>query len=224
SPGLDFADFLLGLPQQATVQFAGDVALRGRSFSLFVQDDWRVRGNLTLNLGVRYELVRPFTEASDRMVNLDVAPGFTAAEPVLAGGTGAFTGPFPSSLVNADYDNLAPRVGVAWRVTPRTIVRGGYGRSFNNGSYAAIARQLVAQPPFAVTNTAIGSAPSPITLANAFAAIASSTTTNNYGVDKDYQLGVIHTWNADVNRSVSRLWQLGFGYTGTRGVHLDVLR
>ena len=55
SSGLDFADFLLGLPQQATVQYAGDVALRGRAFSVFVQDDWRLRGNLTLNLGARYK-------------------------------------------------------------------------------------------------------------------------------------------------------------------------
>jgi len=223
--GLDFADFLLGLPQQASVQYGpGNVVLHGQAYSLFAQDDWRLRGNVTLNLGVRYEIVRPFTEGQGRMVNLDVAPGFTDAAPVLSGANGLFTGGFPDALVRDDWNNVAPRVGVAWRATPRTVVRGGYGMSFNNGSYAQIARQLAAQPPFAVTNTAIGSAPSPITLANAFAAIASSTTTNNYGVDKDYQLGVIHMWNVDVNRSVSRLWQLGFGYTGTRGVHLDVLR
>ena len=59
--------------------------------------------------------------------------------------------------MNADANNLAPRVGFAWRVKPGTVVRGGYGISFNSGSYAAIARQLVAQPPFAVTNTSIRS-------------------------------------------------------------------
>ena len=224
SSGLDFADFLLGLPQQASVQYAQDVALSGRAFSLFVQDDWRVRGNLTLNLGARYEAVSPYTEANNRMVNLDVAPGFTAAEPVISGGTGPYTGAFPSSLINADYNNLAPRVGLAWRVNPRTVVRGGFGTSFNNGSYATIARQLIAQPPFAVTSTSIGSLVDPLTLSDAFASVDDSTTTNNFGVDKDYQLGVIKTWNVDVNHNLGRGWQVGGGYTGTQGTHLDVVR
>ena len=224
SSGLDFADFLLGLPQQASVQYAEDVALSGRAFSLFVQDDWRVRGNLTLNLGARYEAVSPYTEANNRMVNLDVAPGFTAAEPVLSGGTGLYTGAFPSSLINADYNNLAPRVGVAWRMNPRTVVRGGFGTSFNNGSYGAIARQLIAQPPFAVTSTSIGSLADPLTLSDAFATVDDSTTTNNFGVDKNYQLGVIKTWNVDVNHNLGRGWQVGGGYTGTQGTHLDVVR
>jgi hypothetical protein len=224
SSGLDFADFLLGLPQQASVQYAEDVALSGRAFSLFVQDDWRLRGNLTLNLGARYEAVSPYTEAHNRMVNLDVAPGFTAAEPVISGGTGLYTGPFPSSLVDADYNNLAPRVGIAWRMNPRTVVRGGFGTSFNNGSYAAIARQLIAQPPFAATSTSIGSLTDPLTLSDAFASVDDSTTTNNFGVDKNYQLGVIKTWNVDVNHNFGRGWQIGGGYTGTQGTHLDIVR
>jgi trimeric autotransporter adhesin len=223
--GLDFADFLLGLPQQATVQFGpGNVDLRGQAYSLFAQDDWRARGNLTFNLGVRYEIVRPFTEANGHMVNLDVANGFTAAAPVIAGGTGLFTGGFPAALINDDLNNIAPRAGVAWRASPQLIVRGGYGMSFNNGSYATIARQLVAQPPFAVTDTSIGTVVAPIVLADPFASVDASTTTNNFGVDKNYQLGVIHTWNVDLTRSVGRLWQVGAGYTGTRGHDLDVLR
>ena len=224
SSGLDFADFLLGLPQQASVQYAEDVALSGRAFGLFVQDDWRLRGNLTLNLGARYELVTPYTEAHNRMVNLDVAPGFTAVDPVISGGTGLYTGSFPSSLIDGDYNNLAPRVGVAWRVNPRIVVRGGFGTSFNNGSYAAIARQLIAQPPFAMTSTSIGSLADPLTLSDAFATVDDSTTTNNFGVDKNYQLGVIKTWNVDVNHNFGRGWQIGGGYTGTQGTHLDVVR
>ena len=109
-------------------------------------------------------------------------------------------------------------------MTPRTIVRGGYGRSFNNGLYAAIARQLVAQPPFAVTNTSIGSLADPLALSDPFATVDESTTTNNFGIDKNYQLGVIQTWNLDVNRNAGRGWQFGVGYTGTRGTHLDVVR
>ena len=107
---------------------------------------------------------------------------------------------------------------------PAYVVRGGYGTSFNNGSYAAIARQLIAQPPFAVTSTSIGSLAEPLALSDPFASIDESTTTNNFGVDKDYQLGVLHTWNVDINRNLGRGWQIGGGYTGTRGTHLDVLR
>jgi trimeric autotransporter adhesin len=222
--GLDFADFLLGLPQQASVGYGpGQVTLRGLGFNLFAQDDWRARSNLTLNLGVRYEVQRPYTEANGRMANLDVAPAFVAAAPVVSGGTGLFTGAFPDALVNADVNNVAPRVGVAWRVNSRTTVRGGYGIGFNNGSYASIARQLVAQPPFATTNTTLGTATTPLAIANALT-VATSATTNNYGVDKDYQLGVLQTWNVDVARAVARGWQIGGGYTGTRGAHLDILR
>src|SRR5687768_4962448 len=109
--GLDFADFLLGLPQQATVQYGpGLVSMAGRSMSLFVQDDWRKSASLTFNIGLRYEMLWPFREQNGQMANLDVAPGFTAVAPVLAGQTGAFTGAYPASLLLADSNNLAPRV------------------------------------------------------------------------------------------------------------------
>ena len=91
--GLDFADFLLGLPQQATVQYGpGNVRMSGRSLSAFLQDDWRKSSTLTFNLGVRYELIRPFYEDGGQMVNLDVAPDFTAAVPVLSGADGSVHG------------------------------------------------------------------------------------------------------------------------------------
>ena len=91
--GFDFADFLLGLPQQASIQYGpGNVKLRGRSYSAYWQDDWRKGPGLTLNLGVRYDLVRPYTEADGQMVNLDATPDFTAVTPVLSGETGPYSG------------------------------------------------------------------------------------------------------------------------------------
>jgi outer membrane receptor protein involved in Fe transport len=197
---------------------------RSTLFAAYLQDDLRVTPRLTLNLGARYEVVRPYTETEGRMVNLDVAPDFSGVVPVQPGGTGLYSGVFPDGLVRGDYNNLAPRVGLAWRATPRTVVRGGFGVSFNNGTYAAIARQLVAQPPFAVTSTSIGSPVNPLDMSDPFAGVEASTTTNNYGVDRDYQLGVINTWNVDVDRNLARGWQAGAGYTSTRGVRLDVLR
>jgi hypothetical protein len=75
-----------------------------------------------------------------------------------------------------------------------------------------------------VTSTSIGSIADPLALSDAFANSDESETTNNFGVDKDYQLGVIQTWNLDVNRNAGGGWQFGVGYTGTRGTHLDMLR
>ncbi len=223
--GYDFADFLLGMPQQATVQYGpGDVKMRGRSFSLYVQDDWRRSANLTFNLGIRYELILPFVETNGQMVNLDAAPDFTAVAPVLSGGTGLYSGVFPEGLLLADSNNIAPRVGFAWRAAQGTIIRGGYGISFNAGSYAGIARNMVGQPPFALTNTAIGALGSPLSLLNPLATATPDEITNDYGVERDYQLGLIQTWNMDISRDLTQVWNVGANYTYIRGSNLDILR
>ena len=220
--GADFADFLLGAPQQAALQVGGVTHLRGRAFDTYVADNWQKTAKLTLNLGLRYELVMPYVEVNGQMANLDAAPGFTAVAPVISRGTGPYTGVFPAGLVNADVNNVGPRIGVAYRLGTGTILRGGYSITYNPGSYATIARQLVAQPPFADTETVIGTASAPLTLANGLLS-STSATTNNYGVDKDYALGMIQTWNATLTRNLSQSWAVIVGYTGVKGTDLDLL-
>jgi trimeric autotransporter adhesin len=223
--GHDFADFLLGYAQQASVQYGpGDLKLRGRDWSLFVQDDWRLRGNLTLNYGLRYEYVSPYYEANDHLVNLDVNSDFTAAVPVEAGGTGPFTGATPSSLVEPDRNNLAPRVGLAWRPRTGMTIRTGYGVNYNLGAYGAIAQRLAAQPPFAVASTSLGAATVPLLLVDPFATVDSATTTNSYGIDRTYDLGVAQIWNLDMQRDLPQNLTVNLGYTGTRGSSLDIQR
>src|SRR5204863_9272102 len=91
--GVDFADFLLGLPQQATVQYGpGLEQFRSNSWDLFVQDDWRATDKVTVNAGLRYEYYSPVSEASNRLVTLDAPSTFMAAVPVMAGATGPFSG------------------------------------------------------------------------------------------------------------------------------------
>ena len=223
--GLDFADFLLGLPQQASLNYGpGTVAMRGRSLSFFVQDDWRKSSALTFNLGLRYELLWPFVEEERRMVNLDANGEFTAVAPVTSGASGPFTGAFPTALMATDANNIAPRAGAAWRIKPGTVLRGGYGLAFNSGSYSTIARNLVSQPPFAVTNTALGTRTEALALTDPLATAAPNETTNNYGVQRDYALGNVQTWNADLSRDLRQVWNVGAGYTHTRGSSLDILR
>jgi hypothetical protein len=103
------------------------------------------------------------------------------------------------------------------------VLRGGYGISFNSGSYSTIARELATQPPFSVSDTVIGTALTPVLLANAFATPVTGVS-NTYGVDKNYALGRVQTWNADVSKDLSQAWNIGGGYTRTTGASLDIVR
>ena len=235
--GYDFADFLLGLPQQTSEQFLGESQqtagftkgnhFRGNYWDLYAQDEWKVRANLTLNLGVRYEYVSPLTEIDDRLVNLDLSPGVLTqtlpfnVTPVSPGQPGPYYGPLPASLVRPDRNNFAPRIGFAWKPFSKTVVRGGYGINYNTGAYQGIAQQLALQPPFATTATNVQTAPGELTLQNGFP--AATGITNNYAVNPNYRLGYVQIRNLDIQQQIRPTLLLNIDYTGTKGTDLDIL-
>ncbi len=223
--GFDFADFLLGLPQQTSLQSGtNSYNFAANSLDAFFQDDWRIFSKLSLNLGIRYEYVGPYTEANDRIANLDVAPGFTAAAPVLPGQTGAFNGAYPASLIHPDHNNWAPRIGVAWRPLKQTVVRFGYGINYNLAQYANIIQNFAFQPPFATTSTNVTSAAVPLTLTNGFPPIVPGSVTNNFAVDPNYKLGYVQVWNLDIQRTLPHGFLLNLDYNGSKGSRLDEYR
>jgi trimeric autotransporter adhesin len=227
--GYDFADFLLGFPQQTSLQF-GTTAynFRANSYDFFAQDDWRFRSNLSFNLGLRYEYNSPYTEANNRIANLDVAPGFTAAIPVLPGATGPYNGAFPNSLIQPDRNDWAPRVGIAWKPQKKTVVRAGYGINYNLAQYGTMIQNFAFQPPFANTATNATDvsaliAGSALTLANGFPT-SSGAVTNNFAVNPNYRLGYVQIWNLDLQRDLPGGVVLNAGYNGAKGTRLDIER
>jgi len=229
--GYDFADFLLGVPQQTSVQYGeNNYHFRGDSWDLYAQDDWKIRGNLTINLGLRYEYVSPFTEINNRLANLDLSPGVlnpALGTPVVArivsGQNGPFSGALPPSLVRPDYNNFAPRIGIAWKPFSKTVVRGGYGINYNTGAFQGIVQQLAFQPPFSTTSTNIQSAPGELTLQQGFPTVSANGITNNYSVTPNYRMGYVQIRNFDIQQQIRPTLLLNLDYTGTKGTDLDIL-
>ncbi len=240
--GYDFADFLLGLPQQTSVQFGQSDYFRGNYWDLYAQDEWKLRANLTLNLGVRYEYVSPLTEINNRIVNLDLSPkvltqtpplNATDVTPIQPGQVGPYSGSLPDSLVRPDRKGFAPRIGFAWKPLPNTVVRGGYGINYNTGAYQGIAQQLALQPPFATTSTNVQTAPGELTLQCGFptstvvppqcAYPPVTAITNDYAVNPNYRMGYVQIRNLDIQQQIRPTLLLNLDYTGTKGTNLDIL-
>ena len=225
--GYDFADFLLGLPQQTSEQFGQNNHFRGNFWDLYIQDEWKMRGNLTLNLGVRYEYVSPLTEINNRIANLALSAGVLTQTPPLVvvpvqpGQVAPYSGNLPASLVRPDRTNFAPRIGFAWKPFSKTVVRGGYGINYNTGAYQSIAQQLAFQPPFSTTATNIQANPGDLTLQNGFPAVAGIS--NSYAVNPNYRLGYVQIRNLDIQQQIRPTLLLNIDYTGTKGTDLDIL-
>lgn len=114
---------------------------RSRYYALFVQDDWRLRSNLTVNLGLRWEYYAPLTSKNDRISNLVLGPDGGLVDAALRVG---------GDLHESDLNNFAPQLGFAWtptRFEERLVVRGGFGVGYNRlpGSRVLEARF---NPPF----------------------------------------------------------------------------
>jgi trimeric autotransporter adhesin len=223
--GSDFADFLLGLPQQSNLQSGTNAYnFRANSYDFFAQDDWRWKANLSFNLGLRYEYNGPYTEASNHIVNLDVAPGFASAVPVQPGQTGPSFGAFPASLIQPDRHDFAPRLGLAWRPLKQTVVRAGYGINYNLAQYGVVIQNFAFQPPFAETATNVATTSNLLHLQNAFPNPIPGTVTNNFAVDPRYRLGYVQIWNLDIQHELPGGIVMNAGYNGSKGTRLDIER
>ena len=231
--GSGFADFLLGLPQRASVQAGlNKTYLRENVYDGYAQDDWRALPNLTLNYGLRYEYFAPYVEKNNRLVNLDHNANFTAVEAVLPGQVGTYSGKFPQSLVNPDRSMFAPRLGFAYRPKLKyfraLVIRGGYGINYNTGQYATIAKQLANQQPFAVTQTNLAGQQgcgtrTAFTLAGAFNC-STAAVQSNYSANLNYRLGRVQIWDLDIQRTLPLGIVANIGYDGSKGSDLDMVR
>ena len=130
-----WADFLFGTTTSYQLANYFVVHLRQTMDSAYAQDDWKVTPNLTLNLGVRWEYGSPYSEQNNNISNFDpasqsvltITPGAVAGNgitPVNPGGV------YGKTLVNPDLADWAPRIGFAYALSPRTVVRGGFGTGF----------------------------------------------------------------------------------------------
>lgn len=137
--GNSVADFLLGYVADAELTNVYVVDQRHWAISLFVQDDWKVRPDLCLNLGLRYDFVTPALEAHNRQTNFD-----PAAAALVFATDGSLE---ERGLVETDWNNVAPRVGVVYQIDDRTVLRGGYGVFYNLFNRIGSEDQLALNPP-----------------------------------------------------------------------------
>jgi Carboxypeptidase regulatory-like domain/TonB dependent receptor/TonB-dependent Receptor Plug Domain len=131
-----WADFLFGLPSSYALANYFEAHLRETLQSTYVQDDWKVLPNLTLNLGVRWEYGSPYSEQNNFVSNFDpntqtvltISPGATTGNGItkINGGGGVYG----STLVDPDLNDFAPRFGFAYGPSAKLSIRGGFGTSY----------------------------------------------------------------------------------------------
>jgi hypothetical protein len=219
--GSDLADFLLGVPDTSGIAFGNaDKYFRESVYSAYATDDWRIGPRLTLNAGVRWEYGAPITELFGRLVNLDVAPGFTSVAPVVAGNpVGPLTGQtYPTSLIRPDKRIVEPRLGIAWRPIAGSslVVRAGYGVYSDTSVYQTLALRMAQQAPLSRSLSVENSPFCRLTLANAFNACP-AITQDTFAVDPNFRVGYAQNWQLTVQRDLPGSLQMTAAYLGIKG-------
>ena len=134
--GSSFASFLLGQVDSAQRIFANELSLRNLLIAPYIQDDIKINPKLTINLGLRWDIMLPFTEKNNQIVFLD-PNGINPA----AGGLPGIATRFSNAAggvnrADIDYKNFGPRLGVAYAINEKTVIQAGFNISYlNGGSY-----------------------------------------------------------------------------------------
>jgi outer membrane receptor protein involved in Fe transport len=243
--GETFADMALGWPSGSRRQLdaAGPYHLVS-NYSAYVQDDWKVTPSLTLNLGVRYELMAPPREKFNAwsmflpelskviiagrgnlsQAEFDQRLRLVGSQYVaMASDVG-----LPPSITKTDNTNFAPRLGFAWRLfgDTRSVIRGGYGLFYGSSSLYRM-DEYADTYPFSINETysISGTNPLLVTASNPFPEArrnAPGGVTSTYGQQSsEPQSQYLQSWNLTFEREVTKGTVLEIGYAGSKGTHLQ---
>lgn len=224
--GSDIADLILGLPQVVDIGLQlTNPHTKSWDLDLYAQDSWKATQKLTLNYGIRYEFQNPYTEVNNYMSNYDVANNR-----ILVAGLGGNS----ASLVAPRRDEFAPRVGFAFQVNQKTVLRGGFGifytpendgredfltknipyatqaSYYNSPYYGYVAYQLDAGVPRStkILPPTSGGYIDPATVPNGPLNVT-------YALDPHIRTGYSESFNAAVQRQVGSSISVDLAYVGS---------
>ena len=214
------ANILLGLPAifvSKSKIFGGPFNLRSQEIGLFVQDDWKVNNRLTLNLGLRYDLFLPFSEANGRYSIFSI----DQRKVIVAGGGG-------DRIISTDKNNFGPRIGFAYAVnkSKSLVLRGGYGLLYtlDGVDYPPGVRN----PPFsnsvALNQNGFNTSPTATTFSlSTGPPIIGQVDPNNipvdigvFAIDPKQKTAYVHQWQVSVQYQFAKDYSLDVGYVGNR--------
>jgi hypothetical protein len=256
SVGQSIAAFLLGLPTSGYVRRAASYAEQSPNWGFFIHDDWRVNNKLSLNIGLRIEHESPLTERFDRSVTgfdfpyvqpfeaqakaayaLNPTPEVPVDQFKVRGGLlFANVGGLPRGLYNTPTMNLMPRFGLAYKLTEKFVMRGGYGIFFG---FLGERRGDVIQSGFTRDTQFIASLDNGLTFVNTLSNPFPTGILEPLGAAQAQQTFVgqaVTFFNQDPKIPYMQRWQLGFqyelpsgfvadlSYVGNRGTHVEIAR
>jgi hypothetical protein len=236
-------DFFFGARSHYELNNTHIALINQRLHQWYGQDDWRVNHKLTLNIGLRYELGTPEFESNNQLANFDPATSPTTGKLIVASGGSIYN----RALVNMQKNNFAPRVGFAYQVQPTTVVRAGYGISYNHFVREGGENLLVYNAPFTFDAQVNQIAPlaaqgQPICTSDTQnPATCFRTTMQGYSIGftdpsnfnpllaqphyqpKNDPNGYAESWHVTVQQQLNANTILDVAYVGVSGKHLPVL-
>jgi outer membrane receptor protein involved in Fe transport len=215
--GSGFADFLLGLPVSSSKSAApsGVPYESYTEYGGFIQDTWRATPQLTVNLGLRYDLFTPLVERHNRQSDFLLGTGTL----VLAGQNG-----YSSTILKTQKHDLSPRVGLAYRVGDKTVLRAAYGLFYFNEVGAGGSTRLFINYPFAAQYAVSCSATVPcLSTSTGIPNTLSSSNLPTVVYQPTSNLTPnVQQWNLTLERQLLPSLVVRAGYVGTRGTHLNI--
>jgi hypothetical protein len=207
--GNAFASFLLGYANTGTAPYNASPAFGYRSAGLFIQDDIRISSKLTINIGGRYEYESPITERYNREnAGFDLTSPSNLKVPGLSLTGGLL---FPSSSDRLpwkrDLNNIDPRIGVAYHMLPKTVIRAGYGMSYVPTYLSPQTQGFSTSTPF--VNSLDGGLTPSGQLNNPFPTGLLAPTGNSLGLSTFTGQAITY---ADQNRTIPYIHQFSAGF------------
>jgi Carboxypeptidase regulatory-like domain/TonB dependent receptor len=209
--GNPLADFLLGYTSASTVSTDSDSESRQHIYQGYVQDDWKATPQLTVNAGIRYELPLPFYETANHYSNAILEPGPLYG--TLLNASDAAKYGYRRSFVDPNFHNFAPRLGFAYQLNHKTLIRTAFGIFYGRDENVPVADRPTNNPPYFISSSYTSDQIDPsIILSTGFPSNAidpasvETPSVNSYF--KHSPTPYVQQWNLNVQRD------LGYGFVG----------